>query len=189
MEQLVARRAHNPKVVGSSPAPATLVKSKVFSRKSKDFFRLEHSENIVSPTIKSFNMTDAEILEQIDRAHVAANEALENKQLATYIGFFTDNLQYKQRNGKIIGKAQLTKDIKLYFKRIRSFSGCYERKIFTIDEDKIVERLIQQSTVAIRVFIVFSKNWTVEREGIYKWVKVNGSWKIWNVEILNEKIS
>jgi hypothetical protein len=24
MEQLVARRAHNPKVVGSSPAPATL---------------------------------------------------------------------------------------------------------------------------------------------------------------------
>jgi hypothetical protein len=26
MEQLVARRAHNPKVVGSSPAPATLSK-------------------------------------------------------------------------------------------------------------------------------------------------------------------
>lgn len=24
MEQLVARRAHNPKVVGSSPAPATI---------------------------------------------------------------------------------------------------------------------------------------------------------------------
>jgi hypothetical protein len=29
MEQLVARRAHNPKVVGSSPAPATFYKSKV----------------------------------------------------------------------------------------------------------------------------------------------------------------
>ncbi len=42
MEQLVARRAHNPKVVGSSPAPATFFKkSKVFSRESKDFFRLE----------------------------------------------------------------------------------------------------------------------------------------------------
>jgi hypothetical protein len=33
MEQLVARRAHNPKVVGSSPAPAT---KKVKSLKSKD---------------------------------------------------------------------------------------------------------------------------------------------------------
>ncbi len=28
MEQLVARRAHNPKVVGSSPAPATQLKRK-----------------------------------------------------------------------------------------------------------------------------------------------------------------
>ena len=27
MEQLVARRAHNPKVVGSSPAPATIEKA------------------------------------------------------------------------------------------------------------------------------------------------------------------
>ena len=27
MEQLVARRAHNPKVVGSSPAPATWIKA------------------------------------------------------------------------------------------------------------------------------------------------------------------
>ena len=33
MEQLVARRAHNPKVVGSSPAPAT---KKVKSLESKD---------------------------------------------------------------------------------------------------------------------------------------------------------
>ena len=35
MEQLVARRAHNPKVVGSSPAPAT---SEAFNRKIKGFF-------------------------------------------------------------------------------------------------------------------------------------------------------
>ena len=33
MEQLVARRAHNPKVVGSSPAPAT---KKMKSLESKD---------------------------------------------------------------------------------------------------------------------------------------------------------
>jgi hypothetical protein len=35
MEQLVARRAHNPKVVGSSPAPAT---PKAFQRNLKGFF-------------------------------------------------------------------------------------------------------------------------------------------------------
>ena len=31
MEQLVARRAHNPKVVGSSPAPATNQKNRVYT--------------------------------------------------------------------------------------------------------------------------------------------------------------
>ena len=38
MEQLVARRAHNPKVVGSSPAPATQVNKKAFNRKIRGFF-------------------------------------------------------------------------------------------------------------------------------------------------------
>ena len=37
MEQLVARRAHNPKVVGSSPAPATLSNTKKPLAKTKGF--------------------------------------------------------------------------------------------------------------------------------------------------------
>ena len=36
MEQMVARRAHNPKVLGSSPSPAT--KLRVFCLTTKDFF-------------------------------------------------------------------------------------------------------------------------------------------------------
>jgi hypothetical protein len=41
MEQLVARRAHNPKVVGSSPAPATLILSpKPLVERLKAFFCL-----------------------------------------------------------------------------------------------------------------------------------------------------
>ena len=36
VEQLVARRAHNPKVVGSSPAPAT---QKPFEGNFRGFFR------------------------------------------------------------------------------------------------------------------------------------------------------
>jgi hypothetical protein len=44
MEQLVARRAHNPKVVGSSPAPAT--QSKLESLKSFDL-RLSFSNSVI----------------------------------------------------------------------------------------------------------------------------------------------
>ena len=38
MEQLVARRAHNPKVVGSSPAPATSIKLRSLLEQSKRLF-------------------------------------------------------------------------------------------------------------------------------------------------------
>jgi hypothetical protein len=38
MEQLVARRAHNPKVVGSSPAPATWLSQKSLVVSLKTFF-------------------------------------------------------------------------------------------------------------------------------------------------------
>ena len=40
VEQLVARRAHNPEVVGSSPSPAT-IKNTGFRKKSGDFLTFE----------------------------------------------------------------------------------------------------------------------------------------------------
>ena len=43
MEQLVARWAHNPKVVGSSPAPATQISQRNFS---SGFFILLSHKNI-----------------------------------------------------------------------------------------------------------------------------------------------
>ena len=43
MEQLVARRAHNPKVAGSSPAPATL---KIKELDKSDSFFLYNGYNI-----------------------------------------------------------------------------------------------------------------------------------------------
>ena len=43
VEQLVARRAHNPKVVGSSPAPATIITEEILIVKnSRDFLFLKY---------------------------------------------------------------------------------------------------------------------------------------------------
>ncbi len=49
MEQLVARRAHNPKVIGSSPVPATL--EKPVERLAFSVFR--GSESCLSRTIEN----------------------------------------------------------------------------------------------------------------------------------------
>jgi len=133
-------------------------------------------------------MIDAELTKEIDNAHIAANEALKNKKLDAYIHFFDDGLQYEQLNGKTTGKVKLADDIKLYFNRIKSFSGSFHRKEINISEGRVIEILTQHAKTTIKVFIFFSKNWTVEREGIYEWIKVNGNWKICKVKILAEKV-
>ena len=133
-------------------------------------------------------VADNEIIKEIDNLHKGANDALQYKQFDRYIDFFNDGLQYKQLNGKTIGKTQLIKDTSNYFDRIQEFSSLYERKDFKIENQRIIETLVQQVSVSIRLFIFFSKNWKVEREGIYQWEKINDSWKIVKVEILKERV-
>ncbi|WPV00565.1 hypothetical protein SNE26_02140 [Mucilaginibacter sp. cycad4] len=133
-------------------------------------------------------MIDDTLLKTIDDAHIIAKKAQQNKELDLYIDIFADDLQYKQLNGKTIGKKQLAADVKRYFNRVKSFSSNYRRTEFSFSEGKVTERLTQYSEVSIRVFIFFTKKWTVEREGIYEWKMIKDSWKIFNVEVLNERI-
>jgi hypothetical protein len=128
------------------------------------------------------------VIEEIDNSHLMANLALKNKDFATYISVFSDDLKYKQMDGKAIDKRQLSKDTQKYFDRIKSYSGAYDRLNFLFENDLFIEKLAQKATVTIRIFLFFSKKWTVEREGIYKWKKVNNVWKISDVEIISEKL-
>jgi hypothetical protein len=134
-------------------------------------------------------MNDSELLlEEINNSHSAANDALKNRMFEKYINLFGENLEYKQLNGKIIGKNALVNDIKFYFNRVLSYTNSYERKSFTIGNDIITEDLIQHIDVSLRVFVFFSKNWKVQRRGIYTWMYSNNSLRITRVEILEEKI-
>ncbi|WP_184548015.1 hypothetical protein [Mucilaginibacter sp. FT3.2] len=133
-------------------------------------------------------MIDETLIQEIDNMHKVANDAQQHKNFNSYMNVFTDNLQYKQLSGKTIEKKQLANDVKRYFERVKSISGSYQRKEINSNAGKVTEKLIQHSQVSIRVFVFFSKNWTVEREAIYDWVKENSEWKIYRVEVLAEKI-
>lgn len=133
-------------------------------------------------------MHSGTVIEDIDQSHLKANQALQNKEFASYMNIFSDDLTYKQMNGKSINKGQLSNDTHKYFARIISYSNNYERIHFSMENDFFIEKLVQKATVTIRVFLFFSKKFKVEREGIYKWKKVDNVWKIAEVEIVNEKI-
>lgn len=134
-------------------------------------------------------METTSIIKEIENAHSMSNFALRNKDFTSFIGYFSDNLKYKQLNSKTIDKNQLSKDTLQYFNRIQSCTTNYDRLNFPLDNDLFTETLVQKATVSIRVFIFFSKRWTAERNGIYKWRKENGKWKIVDVEITSEKIT
>jgi hypothetical protein len=129
-----------------------------------------------------------QIIAEIDTAHSAANLAQKNKDIGTYIGCFSNDLKYKQLNGKIIDKKQLLQDVQSYFDRVRSHISTYDRVSSSVGSDLFIEKIVQKAIVTISVFIFFSKTWTVEREGIYEWKKEDGHWKISTVEVTSEKI-
>lgn len=133
-------------------------------------------------------MDNEKILEEIDKMHHLANESLSQKKFDSYINLFSANLKYKQINGITRDKTQLAKDTALYFSRLKTSTSQYERQSYSINENKFTENLIQKASASIRVFIFFTKKWTVEREGIYQWSKHEGIWKIEEVEILSEKV-
>ncbi len=131
---------------------------------------------------------DDHLLKEIDAAHASANEALQQKDFAAYAHHFADDLTYTQLDGRTIDKPKLVRDISVYFNRIKKVTNHYERISFEVAPEKITERLVQKSHIAIRIFIFFSKKWTVEREGIYEWRKNKERWEIYSVKILAEKV-
>ncbi len=129
------------------------------------------------------------LITEIDITHESANMALKNKNFTFYLDHFSENLEYTQANGLTITKKQLSRDIKIYFSRIKNYNSTYQRLNHSFENNCFTEKLIQEANVSIRIFIFLSKKWTIQREGIYKWIKVNGTWKIENIVILKETFS
>ncbi len=128
------------------------------------------------------------IIKEIDEMHQLSKDALAQKRLESYLEIFSENLTYKQLDGKVIDKKELARNTASYFNRLKNATSKFVRKKYSIEGNRFTENLIQTATASIKVFIFFTKRWTVEREGIYEWVKIEGKWKIEKVEILNEKI-
>ena len=114
-------------------------------------------------------MTQTLAVKEIDKMHLSANTALKNKDIKGYLEIFSDDLRYTQANGKTIDKRTLAHDIDKYFTRIIQHNSRYERKKFLIENNVVIETLIQHASVRIKVFLFFSKSFSIEREGIYKW--------------------
>lgn len=138
--------------------------------------------------LKMSKLDTENVLKEIDKIHQFSYEAIEQKRFDDYITIFSEKLTYKQGNGKIIDKKQITKDTKVYFNRLKTVKSKYQRKDYSIEGNRFTEHLIQKTTVSIKVFFFFTKKWTIEREATYKWYKIEDNWKIEKVDIFKENV-
>lgn len=60
------------------------------------------------------------VIKEIDHAHVSANDAMRKKDFASYADHFSNDLKYKQLDGRTIDRTALMGDVASYFGRVRS---------------------------------------------------------------------
>ena len=133
---------------------------------------------------------DGQLLSELDAAHLAAIEAFTNKSIDAYRACFTPELQYTQANGHTIGLDDLMADVKAQFDRVYSLSTSYTRRaVRRQSADRVTETLKQSAWIKMRVFIVFTKRWTVERTGDYTWQKIGNQWKLDQVVVKSESVT
>ena len=133
---------------------------------------------------------EAQLLSELDAAHSAAIDAYTKKDIDTYRCCFTPQLQYTQADGKTIGLDRLMSDVKAQFDRVHSLGTSYDRKaVKRHSADHVTETLQQSTWIKMRVFVFFTRHWSIVRSGDYTWLKVGDRWKLDQVVVHSESVT
>lgn len=107
-------------------------------------------------------MNSESVINQIDEIHRLSKDALTQKKIDLYLAVFSENVRYKQFDGKIIDKKELRRNTETYLHRLKTVKSEYERKKYSLEGSRFTEHLIQKATASINIFIFFTKKWTIE---------------------------
>ncbi|WP_316738030.1 hypothetical protein [Pedobacter aquatilis] len=127
------------------------------------------------------------IISEIDAIHKRIDQALEQKDSNIYLFNFDEEIAYKKADGTILTKADLTEEIKRYFKNLKSLSTSHYRIKSSFDDDTFTEKIARKSVVQQSNLLFFSKRKTTQTEEIYQWKKFGNEWKAVSVEITLEE--
>jgi hypothetical protein len=116
-----------------------------------------------------------------------ARDAFLRRNLALYLDVFTEDLEYKQPGGKVIGREQLGRDVRRQFRAFSSIDYlCWARQSIEQDGDVVVEVVKQEARATIRAFLFIIRRYEVLRTSKLWWVQRPSGWRIRRVEVLDE---
>lgn len=127
---------------------------------------------------------------ELDAAHERARRAYAARDFAAYLGTFHMDLEYRQADGRTIGREQLARDVRAQLERVHAAASEFRRERLEVRADgaTAVEEGEQRARFEVRALGVVRREWVVRRRGRYEWVRSAVGWQIRRVEVLEEEV-
>jgi len=110
------------------------------------------------------------------------------RDLTRYMSLFAPDLIYRQRNGEVIDRNQLSKHVATQFDRLGAVNWSSDVEAEERGEDRVVETVKQTASFATSAFGLLHRTWRFERRGRYTWKVHEGRWRIAEVQVLEERV-
>ena len=127
------------------------------------------------------------IISEIEAIHKEIDLALQQKDVGAYMYFLDESIDYKNADGTIFNKTELSDEIKRHFKSLKSLSTSHYRIKSSFDNEIFTEKIARKSVVHQSNLLIFSKRKTTQTEEIYQWKKFGDEWKAISIEITLEE--
>ena len=127
------------------------------------------------------------IISEIDAIHKKIDLALQQKDVGAYMYFLDESIDYKNADGTIFNKTELSDGIKRHFKSLKSLSTSHYRIKSSFDNEIFTEKIARKSVVHQSNMLIFTKKKTTQTEEIYQWKKFGNEWKAISIEITLEE--
>ena len=135
--------------------------------------------------------SESSVKAELDAVHERARKAYLERDLAAYLGTFHEDLEYRQVDGRTIGRERLERDVRKQLGRVHAAATEFRRDMLEISPDGVsaVEEGEQHARFEVRAFAVVHRAWSLRRRGRYEWVRSTAGWQIRRVEVLQEEMT
>jgi hypothetical protein len=133
--------------------------------------------------------SESSVRAELDAVHQRARKAYLERDLATYLGTFHPDLEYRQLDGRSIGREQLGRDLRKQLDRVHAAATEFRRDRLEISAEGLsaIEEGEQHARFEVRAFAVVHRAWNLRRRGRYEWVRSTAGWQIRRVQVLLEE--
>ena len=128
------------------------------------------------------------VVVELDAIHIAANGAFERGDFDAYREFFTPDLSYRRADGRVVGRDSMMRDARTQFRRHRARQKSIVRETLDVDGDRVTEVVIRTATACGTAFFVVHRVFEYVVRGQFTWRKVDGRWRIAEIEVLEQRV-